>query len=378
MRYYIIVGEASGDLHASNLIKELRRQDEKAEIRAWGGDLMTAAGADLVRHYKDTAIMGVVRVIKNLSTIKANIKYCTEDITSWNPDVVILVDYAGFNLRIAKFTKSVGIKTYYYISPKIWAWGTGRIKQIKAYVDKMFTIFPFETEFYAKYGYKVNYEGNPLVDAVAEHYDNNKTKSIDEFCAKYGLNKKPIIAILAGSRSQELRHVLPIMLEMIAFYPDYQFVIAGAPSMSDDDYAPYVRGYNVKIIYDATYSLLRHSWAAVVTSGTATLETALFKVPQVVCYKGEGGRFTYFLFKYVVKVDYMSLVNLIFGTELVKELLMQKLNVKRLKEELALILPKDSSTRKTILDGYEQVSQRLGGVGASSRVAQMIINELTK
>ena len=371
MRYYIIVGEASGDLHASNLIKEIIKEDTNAEIRAWGGDLMKAQGAHIVKHYKDTAIMGWVGVLKNIFKIKANIKFCCQNIEAWKPDVVILVDYAGFNLRIAKFTHSIGIKTFYYISPKIWAWNTGRVKEIKAYVDKMYTIFPFETEFYASYGYKVEYCGNPLVDAVTSY----RVESEQEFRAKYNLTDKPIIAIVAGSRKQELRYVLPIMLEMIDKFCDYQFVIAGAPSMSDEDYAPYVKGFDVKIIYGATYSLLAHSYAATVTSGTATLETSLFKVPQVVCYKGEGGVLSYLLFKYLVKVDYMTLGNLILGKELVTELLMQKLSVKSLYMELNLII-NNKQKRDEIIDGYNEIIRKLGAPGASSRFARLMIHDI--
>ena len=250
MRYYIIAGEASGDLHASNLIRGLRAEDPEADIRGWGGDLMREAGAEVVRHYKDTAIMGFLTVLKNLGKIKANIRLCCEDIRSWKPDVVILVDYAGFNLRIARFAKGIGLKVFYYISPKLWAWNTGRVKKIKRYVDRMYTIFPFETDFYGRYHYTVEYGGNPLVDAIdARPY---REETFAGFIKANDLPDKPIIALLAGSRSQELRYVLPAMLRMVDHFPDYQFVIAGAPSMSDADYAPYLKGREVRILYGQT------------------------------------------------------------------------------------------------------------------------------
>ncbi len=373
MKYYVIAGEASGDLHASNLMKELKKEDSEAVIRGWGGDFMQEAGCEIVRHYKDTAIMGFVTVIKNLGKIRENIRLCCEDIQKWQPDVVILVDYAGFNLQVAKFAKSEGIRVFYYISPKLWAWNTGRVKKIQAYVDRMYVIFPFEEAFYRKFGYPVYYEGNPLMDAIdGRPYPG---ESFAEFRAAHSLPDKPIIALLAGSRAQELKHVLPKMLSMVAHFPEYQFVIAGAPSMTDEDYAPFLKDQRISIVYGQTYRLLSQSHAALVTSGTATLETALLKIPQVVCYSGEGGVFSYFLFKWLVKVNYISLVNLIMGREVVKELLMQKLNEKNLRRELNAIVT-DGPVRKTLLADYEELERRVGKPGASHRFAVRMVKDL--
>ena len=302
MKYYVIAGEASGDLHASNLIKALAVQDSAAEFRGWGGDLMQQAGCTIVRHYKESAIMGFFTVLTHLNVIKRNIEHCCRDLKEWNPDVVILVDYGGFNMRIAKYTKSVGIKTFYYISPKIWAWNTGRVEKIKKSVDAMFAIFPFEVDFYKERGYnKVFYAGNPLTDAIANRPEPQLT--FDEFIKRHNLPNKPIVALVAGSRKQELKNMLPKMLEMIPYFPDYQFIIAGAPSMSTEDYKPYLKGIELPIIFGETYQIISQSRGALVTSGTATLETALLHTPQVVCYAGEGGAFYYALFKLFVKVN---------------------------------------------------------------------------
>ena len=373
MKYYIIAGEASGDLHASNLIKGLKRRDPDALARGWGGDLMRAAGCEIVRHYKDTAIMGFLTVLKNLDKIKANIDECRRDILAWHPDVVILVDYGGFNLRVAKFIKEAGIPVYYYISPKIWAWNTGRVKKIKRLVDRMFVIFPFEVGFYARYDYPVYYAGNPLVDAI--HDRDHKDETFEEFTRRNGLSGKPIIALVAGSRAQELKHVLPKMLLMIPHFPGHEFVIAGAPSMMDADYASYIQGTGVRIVYGQTYRLVKQARAALVTSGTATLETAILGTPQVVCYSGEGGAFSYFLFKTFVKVKFISLVNLIAGREVVPELLMQKLNERNILHELSAILH-DGESRAAMLAGYREVNERLGEPGASDRFAEMMIGQL--
>lgn len=375
MRYYVIAGEASGDLHASNLIRGLRSQDPEAEVRGWGGDLMQEAGCEIVRHYKDTAIMGFVAVLKNLKKLKGNIRACCEDIQTWKPDVVILVDYAGFNLWIARFAKCIGIRVFYYISPKLWAWNTGRVKQIRKNVDRMYVIFPFETDFYKKYNYKVQYAGNPLVDAIHDRPFQNETFS--DFVQLNGLSGRPIIALLAGSRVQELKFVLPQMLKMVRHFPDFEFVIAGAPSMKDSDYAAYVGDIGVKIIYGQTYRLVKQATAALVTSGTATLETALLKTPQVVCYSGEGGAFSYWLFKTVVKVKYISLVNLMLDREVVKELLMQKLNEKNLLTELSRIIY-DEDVRQKMTADYEEIIERLGKPGASDRFAKLMIEDIER
>lgn len=373
MRYYIIAGEASGDLHASNLIRSLRDQDPEAEVRGWGGDLMKEAGADIVRHYKDTAIMGFFTVLKNLGKIKHNLMSCRQDILEWRPDVVILVDYGGFNLRLAKLIKPHGIPLFYYISPKIWAWNTGRVHKIKRLIDRMYVIFPFEIDFYKKYDYTVFYCGNPLVDAIENR--SYKDETFESFTACNQLPDKPIVALVAGSRSQELKNMLPKMLEMVDLFPDYQFVIAGAPSMTDADYAPYLKDKQLPIVYDQTYRLLQQARAALVTSGTATLETAILKTPQVVCYSGEGGAFYYAMFKLFVKVKYISLVNLIADREIVRELLMQQLNRKNLYRELSAILPEGES-REQMLQGYDELGRRLEKAGASKRFARMMIDAL--
>ncbi len=373
MKYYIIAGEASGDLHASNLIKGLKKTDPQANFRGWGGDLMQDSGCVIVRHYKDTAIMGFLTVVRNLGKIKENIRLCCQDILKWQPDVIILVDYAGFNLRIAKFAKQHQLKVFYYISPKIWAWNTGRVKKIKKYIDRMFVIFPFECDFYRKYNFPTFYAGNPLVDAI--HERDFQQETFQQFTAANNLPDKPIIALLAGSRQQELKHVLPKMLSIIPYFPEYQFILAGAPSMTSVDYAPYIQGKNIPVLYGQTYRLLCQSTAALVTSGTATLETAILNIPQVVCYSGEGGAFSYFLFKLFVKVKYISLVNLILNREAVKELLMQKLNTKNLRYELNRIT-RQQTTREKIYTDYEEINRKLGSPGASDRFARLIIEEL--
>lgn len=373
MKYYVIAGEASGDLHASNLIAALLRRDPQAQVRGWGGDRMREAGAEVVRHYKETAIMGFLTVVKNYGKVRRNLKACSEDILSWRPDVLILVDYGGFNLRIARMLKGKGIPLHFYISPKIWAWNTGRVHKIKALIDKMFVIFPFEVGFYKQYGYPVTYVGNPLVDALAGARAGEEDRPA--FLRENNLPDLPVIALLAGSRSQELKHVLPRMLEMVPLFPGYQFVIAGAPSMAAADYAPYLRGRQVPVVYDQTYRLVQHARAALVTSGTATLETALLNTPQVVCYSGEGGALAYLLFKCFVKVEFISLVNLIAGREVVKELLMQQLNRKNLQNALSAILP-DTPARREMLAGYAEIREKLGAPGASDRVASEIISSL--
>lgn len=375
MKYYLISGEASGDLHASNLIRGLRREDPEAEFRGWGGDLMQAAGCTLVRHYKNTAIMGFFTVLKNLGKIRENIRLCCKDIKEWNPDVLILVDYAGFNLRIARFAKTAGFRVFYYISPKLWAWNTGRVKKIKAFVDRMYVIFPFEVGFYRKYGYETVYEGNPLVDAIAGRPLPDET--FVEFCRANALPERPIIALLAGSRAQELKYVLPEMLKMVKHFPQYQFVIAGAPAMLPEDYAPYLKGLSLPVVYGQTYRLLQQARAALVTSGTATLETALLKVPQVVCYSGEGGAFSYLMFKSFVKVKFISLVNLILGREAVKELLMQKLNEKNLLRELTAVA-EEGEARKKMLQDYAELEKRMGTAGTSGRFAARMVDDLKR
>ena len=367
MNYYIIAGEASGDLHASNLIKELKARDNAASFRCWGGDLMQQQGATLVKHYRDLAFMGFVEVLLNLRTILKNLAFCKQDILANKPDVLILVDYPGFNLKIASWAKQNGIKVFYYISPQIWAWKQNRVHQIKRNVDKMFVILPFEKDFYARFNVDVDFVGHPLLDAIA-----NRTKTpFEEFCSQNNLPNKPIIALLPGSRKQEIHTMLPIMLSVIPHFPDYQFVVAGAPSQDASFYQNYL-SKNSSLIENKTYQLLEHSTAALVTSGTATLETALFNVPQIVCYKGNAISFQ--IAKAVIKVSYISLVNLIADKELVKELIQKELNTKNLNQELTKLL--HPTHKNQLLQQYNELQQKLGGVGASSRTAELMLQYL--
>lgn len=369
MKYYIISGEASGDLHGSNLMKNLKIQDTQAEFRFWGGDLMQEQGGTLVKHYRDLAFMGFAEVIMNLRTILGNISFCKKDIQAYQPDAVILIDYPGFNLRVAEFVKSLGIKVYYYISPQIWAWKTGRVHTIKKFVDRMFVILPFEKEFYSKYDFEVDFVGHPLLDAM----NNLPDLSLDEFKSKNRLDNRKIIAILPGSRKQEIKVKLPIMLSVVKDFPDYQFIVAGAPSMEESFYKEVANGTDMNMVFGQTYDLLRSSEAALVTSGTATLETALLNTPEVVCYK--GSRISYEIGKRVVKhIQYISLVNLIMDKEVVKELIQNELNYKNLKEELDAIL--NSPKRQQILSDYDALRKKLGGAGASARTAELIVQDL--
>ncbi|MDC6365584.1 MULTISPECIES: lipid-A-disaccharide synthase [Flavobacteriaceae] len=366
MKYYIIAGEASGDLHGSNLIKALIKEDEEAQIRCWGGDLMQNAGGQLAKHYKEMAFMGFLEVIKNIPTIFKNIAFCKEDIQKFNPDIVIFIDFSGFNLRIAKWAKKQGFKTNYYISPQIWASREGRIKKIKRDIDSMYVILPFEKEFYEKkHGYPVNFVGHPLIDAI----ENTELADEATFRSENNLDpQKPIIALLPGSRRQEVQKMLSIMLSVQKDFADYQFVIAGAPSLPDVFYTSFLNG-NVSFVSNQTYSLLKHSHAALVTSGTATLETALFEIPQVVCYKGNW--ISYQIAKRIITLDFISLVNLIMGKEVVKELIQNELTSKNLKVELSKII--EGENRKRILTDYKTLKKKLGGKGASQLAAQLIV-----
>ncbi len=371
MKYYIIAGEASGDLHGANLIKQLKLKDPNAEFRCWGGDLMQAEGAELVKHYRDLAFMGFIEVVMNLRTILSNIKTCKKDIEVYQPDAVILIDYPGFNLRIAEFVHEMGTKVFYYISPQIWAWKQNRVHKIKKVVDKMFVILPFEKAFYKKFDVEVDFVGHPLIDAIAAEQKVQPT--FDEFTRNNNLQSKPIIALLPGSRKQEILTMLPIMLSVIDQFPSYQFVIAGAPSQDHSIYAPFVKKSNTNVIFGKTYDLLQQSEAALVTSGTATLETALFKVPEVVCYKGSA--ISYAIAKQLVKVKYISLVNLIMDREVVKELIQSELNTSMLKEELSKVL-KGGEKRATLQADYDELIQKLGGTGASEKTAQLMVDNL--
>ncbi len=370
MKYYIIAGEASGDLHGSNLIKAIRSLDKEARIRAWGGDLMERAGAKLVKHYRDTALMGFLEVLMNIGTVFGNIRLCKEDIDRFKPDVIIFIDYSGFNLRIASWSKKRGYKNHYYISPQIWASREGRIRKIKRDIDKMYVILPFEKEFYEKkHHYAVDFVGHPLIDAIDSMPEGNK----DEFYQYHKLSpQRPIIALLPGSRRQEIKNMLSVMLQMADKYPDYQFVIAGAPSLAAEEYNPYLKGNHVALVYNQTYELLKHAHAALVTSGTATLETALFKVPQVVCYKGNW--ISYQIAKRIITLDYISLVNLIMGKEVVKELIQGEFNVLNLNSELGKILKPES--REAMKMAYAELENMLGGKGASLKTARLILKNV--
>ncbi len=369
MKYYIIAGEASGDLHGSNLMKALYLQDTNAEIRFWGGDLMQNIGGTLVKHYRELAFMGFAEVVMNLKTILNNIKICKDDIVQFNPDVIIFIDYPGFNMRIARWAKLKGIKTHYYIAPQIWAWKENRIKAIKRDVDKLFVILPFEKDFFeVKHNFPVNFVGHPLIDAI---HNREKTDEVS-FRKNNNLDERPIIAILPGSRKQEISKMLSVMLSIVDDFNDYQFVIAGAPSQDFHFYEQFLTNKNVKFIANKTYDLLTIAKAALVTSGTATLETSLFKVPEVVCYKGSWA--SYQIAKRIITLKYISLVNLIMDKEVVTELIQDKFNTKNLKKELSKLLEDDY--RKTLLEDYDVLETKLGGIGASEKTAKLILKNL--
>ncbi|ESU21033.1 lpxB protein [Flavobacterium enshiense DK69] len=365
MKYYIIAGEASGDLHGSNLMKNIFKQDPNAEIRFWGGDLMQQAGGTLVKHYRDLAFMGFAEVAMNLKTILNNIKICKSDILKFKPDVIIYIDYPGFNMRIAEWAKKIGIKNHYYISPQIWAWKESRIKAIKRDVDKMYVILPFEKDFYEKkHHFPVEFVGHPLIDAIHNRQKTDPTL----FKKENGLDERPIIALLPGSRKQEISKMLSEMLAVMKDFPDYQFVIAGAPSQEFSFYEQFLTNDQVHFISNKTYDLLSVAHAALVTSGTATLETALFKVPEVVLYKGSF--ISYHIAKRIITLKYISLVNLIMDKEVVTELIQNECNPKRIKTELEKLL--NPEYRAKVLHNYELLEEKLGGEGASEKTAHLI------
>ncbi|MCB0448790.1 MAG: lipid-A-disaccharide synthase [Confluentibacter sp.] len=368
MKYYIIAGEASGDLHGSNLMKALRKEDANAHFRFWGGDLMQAVGGTLVKHYKERAFMGFAEVIMNLSAIFKDISFCKNDIETFDPDVIIFIDNSGFNLRIAKWAKKHHFKTNYYISPQVWASRAGRVKAIKRDIDAMYVILPFVEDFYKKYDYKVTFVGHPLIDAIA----NRPQIGERTFREEHHLSDKPIIALLPGSRKQEITNMLSVMLSLVDDFPDYQFVIAGAPSQDYSFYEPFIKSANVTFISNKTYDLLSVAYAALVTSGTATLETALFKVPQVVCYKGSA--ISYHIAKRIITLKYISLVNLIMDKEVVTELIQNNFNKKTLKKELEIIL--DEEERSKLFMQYYELEKKLGGKGASEKTAALIYNAI--
>lgn len=371
MKYYLIVGEASGDLHASNLMKALRAEDEEAEFRFFGGDLMQAVGGTLVKHYKELAYMGFIPVLLHLRTIFRNMDFCKRDVESWQPDVLILVDYPGFNLKIAQYIKAhTRIPVYYYISPKIWAWKEYRIKNIRRDVDELFSILPFEVDFFQQHQYPIHYVGNPCVDAV-DAFCRQHPQDVAAFAADNDLDSRPIIALLAGSRKQEIKDNLGRMMEAVKGMDGYQFVVAGAPGISPSYYRQFLQT-NTKIVFGKTYALLQHAEAALVTSGTATLETALFRVPQVVCYYTPVGKLVSFLRRHILKVKYISLVNLIADREVVTELVADAMKVGTIKSELMKII-KGGAGRARMLDEYERIIGILGAPGASARTAQAMV-----
>jgi lipid-A-disaccharide synthase len=371
-RIYIIAGEASGDLHGANLLKELYKLDYSISVRAWGGDRMKNEGATLVKHISELAFMGFIEVLLNLSTILKNINFCKKDILEFKPDVLLLIDYPGFNLRIAQWAKKNGIKVHYYISPQVWAWKKSRVKIIKASVDKMYSILPFENDFYKQFDYETQYAGHPLLDEVENFNQVRLTK--DEFLNKNKLSQVPIISILPGSRKQEIKVKLPIMLDAVKSLKNYQIVIAGAPNQTAKMYDEF-EAQGCKIIFGQTYDLLSNSEAAIVTSGTATLETAILNIPEVVCYKGSW--ISYFIARSLIKINYISLVNLIMDQQIVKELIQGECNPFKIREELDLLL-NDKNYREAMLSNFEIMREKLGGQGASKKVAHSLLKTISE
>jgi len=381
MKYYIIAGEASGDLHGSNLIRALKKEDSESSFRVWGGDLMQAAGVNLVKHYKDLAFMGFLEVVKNLPAILHNFAFCKKDILQFQPDMLLLIDYPGFNLRMAKWARRQGLRVFYYISPQLWAWNSQRVCQIKKSVERMFVILPFEKDFYKKYEFEVDFVGHPLLDVVGKH------PKEQNFIKKNGLTTLPLLALLPGSRKQEIVKMLEIMLAVVPYFPDFQFVIAAAPSVPKEIYEGLLSKFHatgnqkpdsaqlppIALLENQTYALLQHAQAALVTSGTATLETALFRVPQVVCYKGNP--LSFWLARRLVKVPFISLVNLIADREVVRELIQNDLTINNLRLELNKLL--DTEKRAKLLRGYDELASKLGEAGVSRRLARLVFAYLT-
>lgn len=373
MKYYIIAGEASGDLHGSNLMKGLKQADFEADFRFWGGDLMAAQGGTMVKHYKETAIMGFIEVLKNLNKVTKNIRDCKNDILRYKPDVVVLIDYPGFNFRIAEFTHKQGIKTFYYIAPKVWAWKESRVKRLQKDVDKLFIIFPFEIEYFKKWGIDAIYRGNPLIDSIADKTANSP--SFAEYIEKNNFPNKPIIAFLAGSRKQEVKYIVPRVKKLVTEFPDYQFVLAAAPSLDKAFYNQYISPEdNIAIAYNQTYDTIKVAEAAIVASGTATLETALLNTPQVVCYG--GNEISYQIARLLVK-GYISLVNIIMNAPVVKELIQHDMSVEKMKKEVEALLH-NKAYRNAQFEAYQQLRESLGEYGSSKRVAEAMVEELKK
>ena len=373
MKYYIIAGEASGDLHGSNLMKGLKQADPEADFRFWGGDLMAMQGGVMVKHYKETAIMGFIEVLKNLNKITKNLSLCKKDILDYKPDVVVLVDYPGFNFRIAEFTHKQGIKTFYYIAPKVWAWKESRVKRLQKHVDKLFIIFPFEIEYFKKWGINAIYRGNPLIDSIADKTADSP--SFSEFIEKNKLPNKPIIAFLAGSRKQEVKHIIPRVKKLVPEFPDYQLVLTAAPSLNKGLYDKLIsQKDNIAIVYNQTYDTLKVADAAIVASGTAALEAALLNTPQVVCYA--GSEISYQIARLLVK-GYVSLVNIIMKAPVVKELIQRDMSINKMKTEVQALLF-DKAYRNAQLEAYQQLRSSLGEYGSSKRVAEAMVEELKK
>jgi lipid-A-disaccharide synthase len=374
MKYYLIAGEASGDLHGSNLMAQLKKEAPEAQFRFFGGDLMEKAGGELVKHYREMAFMGIVNVLLNLKTINRNLNFCKKDILQFRPDVIILIDYPGFNLRIAEFAQKQHLKVFYYISPKVWAWKEYRVKKIRKVVDEMFTILPFETDFYKKYGMKVHYVGNPLLDSVATFKKRALPKN--EFLAKNNLDERPVVALLAGSRTQEIKRTLPLMVKIAKLYPEFQFVVAGVNSIDINLYHRLLNNSVVKIIYNQTYDLLNNAHTALVASGTAALETALFNVPQTVIYKVEGGWLVDFIMRnFVFDMAGVSLPNIIMNREIVREFIQVKMTLKNVKNEMQKLLF-DEDYRNKILEDYSRLKNRMGEPGTSHRAAKKMVELL--
>ncbi|TVR39200.1 MAG: lipid-A-disaccharide synthase [Cryomorphaceae bacterium] len=374
MKFYVIAGEASGDLHGANLIRELKRQHPGSTFRAWGGDKMEAAGAQVVKHYRDLAFMGFIEVIANLRTILRNINECKKDIAQFKPDALILIDYPGFNMRIGPFAKQLGIKVLYYISPQIWAWKQNRVHKLKQFVDRMYVILPFEKDFYKRFDVDVDFVGHPLLDAIGQY--NRELFDETTWRRQHGLPvSTPLVVMLPGSRKQEVRTMLNVMIGATRSFAGYTFVVAGAPSLEPEFYHEVLKGQDVQVIHGETYALLRIAHAALVTSGTATLETALFKVPQVVCYK--GNQLSYLIARRLVKVNYISLVNLIMGREVVKELIQHEMNADTVSEQLRALC-EDGQVRNEMREAYEVLREKLGGEGASELTAKLMLKTLNE
>lgn len=374
MKYYLIAGEASGDLHGSNLMRELRKADPEAQFRYFGGDLMQAQGGELVKHYREMAYMGILNVVLNLKTIGRNMKLCQKDLQEFQPDVLILIDFPGFNLRIAEFAKRKNIRIFYYISPKVWAWKEYRVKKIRVFVDEMFTILPFETAYFNKHGILVNYVGNPLMDSIEAF--RKKALSREEFLYRNNLDDRPIVALLAGSRKQEIKNTLPVMKKVAACYPEFQFVVAGVSSVNPDIYNKILNIFPIPVIFDQTYDLLNNAHTALVTSGTATLETALFKVPQTVLYRVEGGRLMQIIMKnFFLKVKWASLPNLILNKEALKEYIQVDMTFKNVNEELHRLFY-EPAYREKIISDYNRLKELMGKPGSSGRTAKKMVELL--